>query len=187
MNKKTGFLDVDEIQGIGFAQVGENVLIDRNAVFYRADKISIGANVRIDAFAVLSAGEKGISIGNHVHVAAFVLMVGGGGIEVQDFAGLSGRVSVYSSNDDYLGNALTGPTVPNELRLVTNAKVTIGRHVVVGAGSVILPGVTLGEGSCVGALSLVRKDVDPFQIVAGSDGKFIRERMRTLLEMESKL
>jgi acetyltransferase-like isoleucine patch superfamily enzyme len=57
----------------------------------------------------------------------------------------------------------------------------------VGAGRILLPGVTLGEGAAVGALSLVRRDVEPFTIVAGTPAKPIGERSRRLLELEQQV
>jgi galactoside O-acetyltransferase len=180
-----GFLDEDELAKLGFAALGTNVRIDSAARLYGAERIEIGSNVRIDAFSVLSAGEGGICIGHHVHVAAFVFMAGAARIELEDFCGISGRSSIYSSNDDYSGAALTGPTLPDELRLVHAAPVRVRRHVIVGAGSVILPGVTIGEGAAVGALSIVKRDVAPFTIVAGTDQRVIGERKRDLLELES--
>ena len=185
--KDSGFLSREEIQAIGFAAVGENVWIDRSARFYGASRISIGSRVRIDAYSILSAGAEGISIGNHVHISVYVFLTGAARIELHDFSGLSARVTIYSSNDDYLGDALTGPTIPEELRKVTNAPVIVGRHSVVGAGSVILPGVTISEGACVGALSLIKKDIPPFLIVAGQNGQIIRERRRGFLKHEGCL
>lgn len=183
----SGFLSVEEVRSLGFSAVGENVLIDRTARFYNASQVSIGCNVRVDAYSVISAGCGGISIGDHVHIAVYVLLTGAAHIELQDFCGLSGRVSIYSSNDDYRGDALTGPTIADEFRKVTSARVVIGRHVVVGVGSVILPGVTIREGACVGALSLVKEDVPSFKIVAGQPAKIIGERKRDFLELELRL
>ena len=94
---------------------------------------------------------------------------------------------MYSSNDDYSGATLTGPTVPAELSHVHAAPVHVGRHVIIGAGSVLLPGVTIGDGAAVGALSIVKRDVEPFTIVAGPDGRVIGERKRDLLELESRV
>ncbi|HEY4641156.1 MAG TPA: acyltransferase [Thermoanaerobaculia bacterium] len=185
---ESGFLSEDELTAFGFASCGENVLIDRSARFYGASRISIGSNVRIDAYSVISAGVQGITIGHHVHIGVFVFLTGAARIELHDFAGLSGRVSLYSSNDDYHGEGLTGPTVPDELRKVTSAPIVIGRHAVVGAGSVILPGVTLHEGACVGALSLIRKDVPAFTIVATQREQVaVATRKKDFLELESKV
>ena len=183
----TGFLDAAGLAALGLASVGTEVRIDAAARFYGADRIAIGSHTRIDAFCVLSAGEGGIRIGDHVHVAALGFIAGAGPIELEDFANISGRVSIYSSNDDYSGATLTGPTVPDELRDVQVAPVHVGRHVIVGAGSVLLPGVTIGEGAAVGALSIVKRDVEPFTIVAGPDARVIGERKRDLLELESRV
>ena len=77
--------------------------------------------------------------------------------------------------------------MPDEFRKVKNAPVIIGRHVVVGAGSVILPGVVIAEGACVGALSLVKDDVPAFMIVAGQKARIVGKRRRDFLELEARL
>lgn len=183
----TGFLNEAALEALGLASFGADVRIDAAARFYGAGRIEVGSHTRIDAFAVLSAGEGGIRVGNHVHIAAHGFIAGAGQIELEDFANISGRVSIYSSNDDYTGATLTGPTVPDELKNVEVAPVRIGRHVIVGAGSVILPGVTIGEGAAIGALSVVKRDVEPFAVVAGTDGRVIGTRKRDLLELESRV
>jgi len=183
----TGFLDEAGLAALGLASLGTDVSIDAAARFYGADRIEIGSHTRIDAFSILSAGEGGIRVGSHVHIAAHGFIAGAGLIELEDFANISGRVSIYSSNDDYTGATLTGPTVPEELKNVQVAPVRIGRHVVVGAGSVILPGVTIEDGAAVGALSIVKQDVEPFTIVAGPDGRVVGARKRDLLELERRV
>jgi len=185
--RRGGFLTPSEVSAIGFAAVGSNVKIDASALFYGAERITLGSDVRIDAFSVISAGAGGIRIGNHVHIASFGFLTGAASIDLKDFAGLSGRVSVYSSADDYHGHALTGPTIPAEFRRVESAPVVFEEHVVVGAGTIVLPGVRVGRGAAVGALSLLRKDVAEFTIVAGHSGRVIGTRKRTLLEAEAKL
>jgi acetyltransferase-like isoleucine patch superfamily enzyme len=183
----SGMLTADELAALGLAGYGHDVAIDRRALLLGAGRIRVGSHVRIDAFAVISAGDGGITIGDHVHIAAHAFFSGAAAIEIGDFAGISGRVSIYASNDDYSGASLTGPTVPDELRGVTSAPVTVGRHAIVGAGSVILPGVTVGPGAAVGALSLVRKDVPEFTTVAGAPARTLGERSRDLLELETRL
>ena len=54
-------------------------------------------------------------------------------------------------------------------------------------GSIVLPGVTLAEGAGVGALSLVKEDVGPFEMVGGVPARRIGTRARTVLELEGKL
>lgn len=176
----------EELQAIGFKSLGQHVAIDRTVQFFGARFIEIGDHTRIDAYSVLSGSAEGLHIGQHVHISCHVTILGQGRVEVQDFAGLSSKVSIFSSNDDYSGEALTGPTVDEVFRNVHTDQVIVGRHVVVGAGSVLLPGVTLGQGSAVGALSLVRRDVEPFVIVVGQPAKPVSKRSETLLELEAK-
>lgn len=81
---------------------------------------------------------------------------------------------------------MTNPTIPSQYTGVTHGDVYLGKHVIIGCGSVILPGVTLEEGVAVGALSLVRKNCKAFGIYSGSPAKFIKERKRDLLELEKE-
>jgi carbonic anhydrase/acetyltransferase-like protein (isoleucine patch superfamily) len=53
--------------------------------------------------------------------------------------------------------------------------IRIGDNVWIGFDTCILPGVTIGEGSIVGARSVVTEDVAPYSIVAGNPAKFIRK------------
>lgn len=184
------FLDCDELKALGLASCGSDVAIDRAAVLINPDRISVGSHVRIDAFAILSAGVDGITCGDHVHLAAGVMVFGGGGaVRFEDFTCLSGRVSLYTSTDDFVGGHLTNPTVPAGLRSVRCGPVTLRRHALVGAGSVILPDVELGFGSAVGALSLVRASVPECTVVAGSPARPLgrqRDRER-LAALEARL
>jgi len=180
------FLDPPQILELGFRHVGKDVLISDKASFHGASRISLGDSVRIDDFCVLSAGAGGIKIGNHVHIACFSSLIGSESITLQDFAGLSSRVSIYSSSDDYSGGNLTNPTVPEEFTKVDNRPVFVGKHCIIGANSVILPGVTIGDGAAIGALSLISKDCDSFTIYSGVPARRVSERSRDLLEAEKR-
>ena len=174
------WLTTEQVQALGFAAVGTHVLLSDKASFYNCAEIRIGSNVRIDDFCVLSAGAGGIHIGSYIHLAVFDLLIGAGRISLDDFANLSSRVSVYSSTDDFSGAAMTNPMVPAEFTNVSHAAVHIGRHVVIGSGSVILPGAVLEPGSAVGALSLVKGRCREFGIYAGIPATRIAERKRDL-------
>jgi galactoside O-acetyltransferase len=180
------FLDAATIQDMGFSSVGHDVRISDRASFYNCANIALGDNVRIDDFCILSAGQGGIAIGQHVHIAAYSSLIGAGKITIADFANISSRVSIYSSNDDYSGATMTNPTIPARYTGVSHADVRVGRHVIIGSGSVILPGASLGEGAAVGALSLIQKDCRAFGIYAGTPARFIKERKRDLLELEKQ-
>ena len=178
------FLNDKQIESMGFKSVGENVQLSDKASYYNCKNISIGNNTRIDDFCVLSAGEDGIEIGNYVHIAIGVSVIGAAKISIMDFAGLSSRVSIYSSNDDYSGEYMTNPMIPSEFTNVTHGAVSIGKHAIIGSGSVILPNVTLEDGVAVGALSLVTKSCSEFGVYIGTPAKKIKERKKGVLKYE---
>jgi galactoside O-acetyltransferase len=180
------FLNSSQLLDMGFLSCGKHVLISDRASFHGCSRISLGDSVRIDDFCVLSAGEGGITIGNHVHLACFSSLIGMGAITLEDFSNVSSRVSIYSSNDDYSGETMTNPTVPDDFKNVDHRPVTIGRHCVIGCGSVILPGVSLGAGAIVGALSLIKGKCEEFGIYAGVPALKIGDRLRNLLEIENR-
>jgi galactoside O-acetyltransferase len=180
------FLTLLQIQEMGLRSCGENVWISDKASIYGASRISLGNHVRIDDFCVLSAGEGGILLGNHVHVACYSSIIGVGRISIGDFSNISSRVSVYSSSDDYSGEYMTNPMIPDAFKNVDHRSVTIGRHVIIGSGSVILPGVCMGEGCAIGALSLVKVDCETFGVYAGIPALRKGERSRGLLTAEKR-
>ncbi len=181
----TSFYSKEELNQIGFASVGENVHISRKVSIYTPERMNIGNNVRIDDFAVLSGT---ITIGDHVHIAVYCALFGGTyGIVLEDYTGISSNCVVYSETDDYSGEHMTNPTIPAKYRGVHGGLVTLKKHVLIGTGSSILPGVTIGEGSAVGSMSLVNKPLDAWGIYVGSPCKKIKDRSKKLLEVEEEM
>lgn len=178
------FYNQDELNELGLKSVGKNVLISRKASIYSPQLISIGDNVRIDDFSVLS-GE--IILGNYIHIAAFCALFGKAKIEMEDFSGLSSRVTIYSVSDDYSGDFMTNPTVPSIYTNVSQGKVTLGKHVIIGATSVILPSVVIREGTAVGSMSLVTKSLPEWYVCAGIPATPIKERNRNIMKLENEL
>lgn len=180
------FLNRDQIGRIGFKMVGVDVKISNKASFYNPQNISIGDYSRIDDFSVLSAGSSGIEIGRNVHISVGVTILGGGKVVICDFAGLSAKTSIFSSNDDYSGEYMTNPTVDPKFTHVVSADIYIGKHVVIGAGCVILPNVRINDGVSIGSLSLIKSDCDSFGIYVGIPAKKIKERSNRLLTLEKE-
>lgn len=181
----SNFYSEDELVNLGFAKIGKNVLISRNASIYGEENIEIGNNVRIDDFCILSGK---IKIGNYVHIAAHsAIFAGDIGVEMMDFSEISSRVTIYAISDSFSGEWLTNPTVPDEYRYIVKGKVILEKHVVVGAGSVILPSVRIGEGSAIGSMSLVNKTVEPWGMYVGIPCRFLKGRKRDLLGFEHEL
>jgi dTDP-4-amino-4,6-dideoxy-D-glucose acyltransferase len=177
-----------ELYLLGLSAFGEDVRIDRSVRFFGAQHVTVGSNVRIDCFSVITAGPQPVTIGDHVHLSVGVCLFGGAGIRIADFAGLAARAVVYSTNDDYSAGHLTGPTVPSSLRSVHAAEVSIGRHGIIGAGSVILPGVSVGIGAAVGALSLVKRDIADGELAVGVPARPVGRRdLERLARLEAQL
>ncbi|RAP73352.1 acyltransferase [Paenibacillus montanisoli] len=178
------FYAQSELAGLGLSSCGENVRISRKASIYGAKDIRIGDNVRIDDFCILSGK---ISIGNFIHIAAYTALYGGDkGIVIEDFANLSSRVSVYSISDDYSGESMTNPMIPDKYKNITSEPVVIQKHSIIGCGCVVLPGTTIKEGSAFGALSLINKNSNEWSINVGIPFKEIKKRSKQALELEQK-
>jgi galactoside O-acetyltransferase len=179
------FLSEAALQALGFARLGRQVLIHPTAVLVDCARISLGDHIRIDPFCVLSGSD--MEIGSYVHIGSHCSLSGAGRIVLEDFSCLSHGVKLFSSRDDFSGGSMTNASVPAELRNVVHGEVRLGRHVVVGAGTVVMPGVTIGEGSAVGALSFVDSSLEDWGIYAGIPARRIRERKKDLLALEAQL
>ena len=179
-----GYLSREALEQMGFKWLGVNVKISDKASIYNPDQIEIGDNSRVDDFCVLSGR---VVLGRFVHIAPHCLLAGGElGISMDDFSGLAYYVQVFSQSDDYSGRSLTNPTVPDQFKHETKKKISIGRHVIIGAGSIIFPGVHLAEGCSVGAMALVNKSTDPWGVYTGNPAKRIKERKQDLLKLEAE-
>jgi len=166
--------------------LGKEVNLSQRAVVYSPDKLTIGDHSRIDDFCILSCS-GGLTIGKYCHVACYTALFAAAGIILEDFAGLSGHCVVYSKSDDYSGETMSNPTVPEKYKAVKSGLVVLRKHVLVGHGVTIMPGVTIGEGTAIGAKSFVNKDCEPWSIYAGIPAKRVGERSKNLLVLEKDL
>ena len=180
------FYSDQELNNFGFKTIGKNVKIKKNVGIFFTENVSIGNNVRIDDFTIIVASESDVLIGNNVHIAANCYIAGSDGFEMKDFSGLAPGVMVFSGSDDYSGKKLTNPTVPKKYIGGICGKVTLEKHVIIGAGTVVLPKLTIGEGASVGALSLVNKTLKPWGVYFGMPAKRLRERSKEMLILEKE-
>ena len=179
------FYNEKELALLGLKKVGNNVLISRNANIYGAENISIGNNVRIDDFCILSGV---INIGNYIHIAAYSAIYGGkAGVYVGDFSNISSRVTIYAICDDFSGASMTNPMVPEKYKKIRNDRVIIGKHTIIGATSVVLPGIETGEGSAFGSFSFINRSSEPWSMNAGIPYKKIGDRKKDIVTLEQKL
>ncbi len=114
---------------------------------------------------------KPLKIGDDVDLALDVIITTNGGVEIGNRVLIGYRAQILSQNH----------LIPEKKGRIFGSghekkKVVIGDDVWIGANAVILPGVTIGEGSVIAAGSIVNKDVEPFSIVGGVPAKVIKMR-----------
>lgn len=178
------YLTEVQLKKIGFKKLGRKVKISDKASIYDADQIEIGDYSRVDDFCILSGK---ITLGKYNHITPMCLVAGGTpGITFEDFCTLAYGVKVFSQSDDYSGETLTNSLLPKKFKKEIFAPVFFGRHVIVGAGSVVFPGVTIEEGCSIGAMTLLTKSTESWGIYMGIPAKRIKDRKKDLLALEAK-
>ncbi|MFN5622060.1 MAG: acyltransferase [Flavobacteriales bacterium] len=181
---KSTYLTENDLRDCGFKSLGKNVRISSDARIYGQQHISIGDDVRIDDFAILSAANGFIEIGNHVFIARNCHLSGTMGLRIHDFVTLAGNVTIYSASDDYSGESLTGQAIPPQYTKLSGGLVELHKHVILGTGTTVIGPANLKEGSGTGAMSLVVGDLDAWWLYAGIPAKSLREKSRMALEHE---
>lgn len=177
----TSYYTPEELSNLGFKSVGIDVSISRKASFYGISDISIGNHVRIDDFCILSGK---ISIANYVHINPYTgIYASTSGVYLESYVNLASRITIYAISDDYSGETMTSPLIPEEYKNLIREPVIIGKYTIIGTGTTILPGVTIGEGCAIGAMSLIKSDLDSWGIYAGIPCKYIKHRSKNLLSL----
>lgn len=174
----------DELKTLGFKYIGSNVKISDKASIYNHNEIEIGDNSRIDDFCVISGK---IKIGRNVHITPMCLVAGGEkGVEFEDFTTIAYGAKIFTQSDDYSGETMTNSTVPKKYKNELKQSVVLKKYSIVGAGSIIMPGVVLAEGTSIGAQSLVLKSTLDWEIYCGSPAKKIKDRKKDLLTLSKE-
>ncbi len=179
----SSFYTEAELQKLGFKFLGKNNRISRNACFYSPQDITIGNNVRIDDFCILSGN---ITLGSNIHISAYVALFGANGIEMGDYSGISPKSVVYSAMDDFSGDFLIGPIHPQDTTSVKGGIVHIEKYVQIGSNTVVFPNLTIAEGAVIGACSLVRGDIPEWSVCYGIPAKKHKQRRKGLLRFVEK-
>jgi acetyltransferase-like isoleucine patch superfamily enzyme len=137
------------------------------------ENIEFGHDIIIDDFVLIHAKNR-LKIGNYVHIACHASITGGAEVEIGDFSAVSQGSRILTATDDFTDWGFGNSTIAFEYRNVRRAPVHIGQFCIIGANSVILPGVTIGKGAMVGACSVVTRDLKPWGVYLGN--KKIRDR-----------
>jgi len=160
-------------------KTGQDVYISPNVEIKRPELVSIGNHVAIDSGFYITTGAE---IGDYIHIAAYVHIIGGakGFLKMGHFTNISLGGKIVCGSDSFLGEGIiTAPGLPEEFRDRLIIKPVIFENFAnTGANVTILPGVTLREGSVIGANSLVTKNTEPWTIYMGSPAKPLKKRKK---------
>jgi acetyltransferase-like isoleucine patch superfamily enzyme len=174
----------EELKKIGFIRVGKDVFISRKANIYGANKMSLGNNIRIDDNVIL-AGK--IEFGSHIHIGAMsYISAGDDGIFFEDITGVSPFVYITTTSDDYSGKSMFSPVIPERYKKENHGQIIIRKYSIIGAHSMIMPGVELREGTSVGAMSFVRKSSKAWSIYFGCPAKQIGVREKDIVKLSEE-
>lgn len=155
---------------------GQDVYISPSAEISRPEMTKIGNHVAIDSFFYCTTR---LEIGDYVHISPHVAVIGGRetALYVEDFCFLSVGSKYVCGSEMFEGAGLIGPLIPYEYQDDQLLQpITLKRFSGALANSVILPGVTLAEGSVLGANSLLKEDTEPWTVYAGNPARPIRTR-----------
>lgn len=185
-NYRAEYLSPAGIANMPFKSVGHDVMIHERVTLIGIENISIGSHVRIDPEVILLATGP-LTIGCYTHIAAGVFIAARAGFEMKNFANIAHGSRIYTVNDDYSGEHLMGPTIPAELLSLSAGAIVMQEHANIGAGAIVLPGVTMAEGSVLGALSMLGKSTEPWMTYGGVPAKPIKERRRDVIKKGQEL
>jgi acetyltransferase-like isoleucine patch superfamily enzyme len=182
----TGYWPDSCLPGFGFRRLGRGVKIKRSVVITETENLSIGDHVRIDDDVVIVCNGEPCQIGSHVHIASHCVFLGRAGFTLADFVSISPHCVIVTLSDDYTGEKLTNPTVPRQLTGGPEGRVILGRHVILGTRTTVMPGVTVAEGCAISAHSLIHtgETTDPWGRYFGVPARRIGPRKMDLLELE---
>lgn len=149
-----------ELKKLGFKKIGNRCKVSRNAFFYNL-KAEIGNNIRIDDLVTLKGK---IKLKNNIHIAKGSTLSGGSkGIEVDSFTSISNYTQIFSESDNYSSPSIPTSNLTNKFKKkfsdIIKKKINIGKCVLIGSTSVILPGAKIDDYSSCSAFSVIYKKI----------------------------
>lgn len=147
------------------------VYIQKGLMVHNPKKIKLGKNVTIGRYARISSyGDNDITIGDNVYICHFFSILSGGKITIGDNTLIASYVAVISENHGM--NPDIG--IPYGRQNLVERQVSIGKYCWIGEKVLILPGVTIGDWSIIGAGSVVISDIPSYCIAVGNPAKVIK-------------
>lgn len=150
------------------------LVIERNVVIDGPERVRLGDHVTLRGGVYLGAStpEAYVRVDNHTHIDRHSVLYGNGGISIGAGCAIAAHVLIYSQSNQYKHS----PGTPILAQPTVHAPVFIGDDVWLGAGAIILPGVSVGNQAIVAAGAVVRSNVSPGAIVAGVPARQVGTR-----------
>lgn len=178
------FYSRSELENMKFKSLGDNVLIDKRTPIDFPNKISIGNNVTIGSFCILSGN---IILHDYVRIASYVFLSGNEvGIIVKNFCCIGPGTKILTGTDDYSGEYMSSPFVDSCFQNPIYKKIILEKQSIIGGECLILPGAYVAEGVAIGGMSMLKDVTEPYKIYAGVPAKNIKERSKKMLILEKK-
>ena len=160
---------------------GNDVFLHNNVEITNPDRCIIGNHVAVDSGFYCTAS---LEIGDYVHISPHVAVIGGknSSLTIKDFVFISVGSKIVCASEKFYGDGLIGPIIPQDLKdEIINKPIIFENFSGIAANCTVLPGVTLGEGSVVGACSLVKEDTEPWTIYYGVPAKPYKKRKKEIM------
>jgi acetyltransferase-like isoleucine patch superfamily enzyme len=147
--------------------IGKGTIVRSKTRIINSGNVRIADGCILQSDVYIRAGAQGsVVFRRGCMINSFARFFGHGGIELGEDTQIGPGVTITTTQHDY-----DEPGLPEIF-----SKVTLGKSVWVGASSTILPGISIGDNSVVGAGSVVTKDLPPNSIAAGVPAKIIKMR-----------
>lgn len=172
----SGILKSSEYDYTKLKLVGQDVFISANVEIRRPHLVSVGSHVAIDHGVYITTQAE---IGDYTHLSPYITVIGGekSKLELGHFCTIAAGSRLIAGSDSFLGHGFTSVTVPEKYRdTVQFSTIKIERFAGIGTNVVIMPGITIAEGSVIGANALVTKNTEPWTIYMGSPARAVKLR-----------
>ena len=90
------YLSKNDLKKINFKDLGQNVMISKNVTLIGASNISLGSNVRIDDYCIISSNEGHLKIGSDVHIGGQSYLGCAGGLSIGSNINIAQGVKIYT-------------------------------------------------------------------------------------------
>jgi acetyltransferase-like isoleucine patch superfamily enzyme len=154
--------------------LGENVVVERGVRLWvdtDGSYIKIGGNSYLSSHCILNTFDGWITMGSHCTVNSYAILYGQGGLQIGNDVRIAPQVMIMPTNHIY-----EDPHVPIWRQGLRAKGIKIEDDVWLGAGAIVLDGVTIGKGSVIGAGAVVAKDIPPYSIAVGVPAIVIKKR-----------